>query len=188
MAEDIEQGDETDEESGGRSGKKVGLIVALAVLLIGGGIGGAYFFGVFDSMLGKETHAEAETEEHAEEEHAEEAEPAVDEHGNPIVAKTVYFPMPQFLVNLSSNTGQTSFIKMEVQLKLPSEQDQVIVTERLPELQNEFNTYLRDLRASDLSGSAGMYRLQEELLARANRILQPEARVDKILFTNILIQ
>ena len=47
---------------------------------------------------------------------------------------------------------------------------------------------LRDLRASDLAGSAGMYRLQEELLARANRILAPQASVDKILFTEILIQ
>lgn len=180
MADDIERGDDTEEDSG-RSGKKMGLIVALAVLLIGGGIGAAYFFGLFDSGTGQPTEAAA-SEEQAE------AAPALDEHGNPVAAKTVYYAMPEFLVNLSSNTGQTSFIKMSVQLKLPSEQDQLIVTERLPELQNEFNTYLRDLRASDLSGSAGMYRLQEELLARANRILAPEARVDKILFTNILIQ
>jgi flagellar FliL protein len=182
MADDIEQGD-NDEESGSQSGKKVGLIIAVAVLLIGGGAAGAYFMGMFDSLLGKE--------EHAQEEHAEEApENAVmlDEHGNPIEAKITYYQLPEFLINLSSSTNQTSFIKMKITLKLPSQHDQLIVEERMAELQNEFNTYLRDLRASDLAGSAGMYRLQEELLARANRILKPEAQVDKILFTEILIQ
>lgn len=180
MAEHIEQGDTDDEESGGRSGKKVGLIVALAVLLIGGGIGGAYFMGMLDSLLGKGEPTETSAE----------AAPSVplDAQGNPIPAKTTYFAMPEFLINLSSATNQTSFIKMKVSLKLPSEQDQAIVQERMAEMQNEFNTYLRDLRASDLAGSAGMYRLQEELLVRANRILAPDARVDKILFTEILIQ
>lgn len=182
--EEIEQGDIDEEEGTKRSGKKMGLIIILAVVLIGGGVGAAYFFGLLDSVLGKE----ASTEETAEGEEQDEAAPLLDENGNPIVAKTVYYQMPDFLINLSSNSNQTSFIKMKVSLKLPSEADQVIAQERMPELQNEFNTYLRDLRASDLAGSAGMYRLQEELLARANRILGPEARVDKILFTELLIQ
>lgn len=193
--EDIEQGDtEDEEESGGQSGKKMGLIIGLAVILIGGGIGAAYFFGLFDSLMGKggETAAHEEAGHGEESSHGEESahgeEQAVDEHGNPIVAVTTYYEMPPFLINLSSVSNQTSFIKMKITLKLPSEADQEIVTLRLAEIQNEFNTYLRDLRASDLAGSAGMYRLQEELLARANRILAPEARVDKILFTEILIQ
>lgn len=181
MADAIEQGD-TEEESGSQSGKKIGLIIALVVLLIGGGAGAAYFMGMFDSLLGK-------TEQATEQAEATPAEGvALDEHGKPIEAKITYYQLPEFLINLSSSSSQTSFIKMKVTLKLPSQNDQVIVEERMAELQNEFNTYLRDLRASDLAGSAGMYRLQEELLARANRILAPQARVDKILFTEILIQ
>lgn len=172
MAEDIEQGDQ-EEAPSSKSGKKVGIIVALLVLLIGGGVGASYFLGMFDSMLGKEKH---------EEKPAEEVVPAV------APAKITYYELPEFLVNLNTTTGQTSFIKMKVSLRLPSEADQLIAQQRLAELQNEFNTYLRDLRASDLSGSAGMYRLQEELLARANRVLGPEGKVDKILFTQILIQ
>lgn len=172
MAEDIEQGDQ-EEAPSSKSGKKIGIIVALLVLLIGGGVGASYFLGMFDSMLGKEKH---------EEKPAEEVAPAV------APAKITYYELPEFLVNLNTTTGQTSFIKMKVSLRLPSEADQLIAQQRLAELQNEFNTYLRDLRASDLSGSAGMYRLQEELLARANRVLGPEGKVDKILFTQILIQ
>lgn len=174
MAEEIEQGDQEEEAPSGKSGKKIGIIVALLVLLIGGGVGATYFLGMFDSMLNKE---EA-TEEHPVE---GEAAPAP-------AAKITYYELPEFLINLNTTTGQTSFIKMKVTLRLPSEADQLVAQERLAELQNEFNTYLRDLRASDLSGSAGMYRLQEELLARANRVLGPEGKVDKILFTQILIQ
>ncbi|MCH2546178.1 MAG: flagellar basal body-associated FliL family protein [Alphaproteobacteria bacterium] len=193
MAEDIEQGDteaeavdgeaEGEGEAGSRSGKKMGIIIILAVLLIGGGAGAAWYFGLLDSFLGgaEETGEAADTEE-------SDTEVTLDEEGNPIIAHATYFAMPEFLINLSSNTSQTSFIKMRISLKLPSEKDQEVVVQRLPELQNEFNTYLRDLRASDLAGSAGMYRLQEELLARANRILSPAAQVDKILFTEILIQ
>lgn len=174
MSEEIEQSGDQEEASSGKSGKKIGIIVALLVLLLGGGVGVTYFMGMFDSMLGKEE----KTEEHP----AEEAAAAVP------AAKITYYELPEFLLNLNSTTGQTSFIKMKVSLRLPSEADQLIAQERLAELQNEFNTYLRDLRASDLSGSAGMYRLQEELLARANRVLGPEGKVDKILFTQILIQ
>lgn len=175
MAEEIEHSDDQEEAPGGKSGKKIGIIVALLMLLIGGGVGATYFLGMFDSMLGKEE----KTEEHPAEGEAAAPTPA---------AKITYYELPEFLINLNTTTGQTSFIKMKVTLRLPSEADQLIAQERLAELQNEFNTYLRDLRATDLSGSAGMYRLQEELLARANRVLGPEGKVDKILFTQILIQ
>lgn len=180
MAEEIELDGENIEEAGKLGGKKIGLIIAVLVVLIGAGAGAAYFFGLFDSLLGKTE----QTEEHAEEAPAV----ALDEHGKPIEAKITYYQLPEFLVNLSTNNSQTSFIKMKVTLKLPSQNEQLVVEERMAELQNEFNTYLRDLRSSDLAGSAGMYRLQEELLSRANRILAPQARVDKILFTEILIQ
>lgn len=176
--EEIEQGDtDTEEEPGSRSGKKLGLIIGLVVLLLCGGIGAAYFLGMFDALTGAGTENTAESA------------PATDEHGNPVpAAKITYYQLPEFLVNLSSSTNQTSFIKMKVTLELPSEQDMLIAQERLPRLQDTFNTYLRDLRPSDLAGTAGMYRLKEELLARSNQILSPEARVNHILFTEILIQ
>lgn len=172
--EDIEQGDTEDEESGSQSGKKIGIIIALVVLLLAGGVGAAFFFGAFDGLLGKKDEAAAE--------HSEDAEAAA------VEAKITYYQLPEFLVNLSSSTNQTSFIKMKVTLELPSEQDRLIAEERLPRLQDIFNTYLRDLRPSDLAGTAGMYRLKEELLARANKVLAPEAKVNHILFTEILIQ
>jgi flagellar FliL protein len=50
-----------------------------------------------------------------------------------------------------------------------------------------FQIYLRELRPSDLEGSAGIYRLKEELLRRVNLAIAP-ARVESILFKEILVQ
>ena len=39
-----------------------------------------------------------------------------------------------------------------------------------------FQTYLREMRPEELRGSAGTYRLREELIARANVAVQPGPR------------
>mgnify|MGYP002653482499 CR=1 FL=1 len=43
------------------------------------------------------------------------------------------------------------------------------------------------LRPSDIEGSAGMYRLKEELLRRVNVTVHP-SKVDAVLFKELLIQ
>ena len=48
-------------------------------------------------------------------------------------------------------------------------------------------TYLREMRPEELRGSAGTYRLREELLARANAAVAP-AKVTDVLFTQMLVQ
>jgi flagellar FliL protein len=50
-----------------------------------------------------------------------------------------------------------------------------------------FTTYLREMRPEELRGSAGTYRLREELLARANIAVSP-ARVTDVLFSEMIIQ
>lgn len=194
-------GEHGDEEKPARGGKKKLIIIIVAVLLLVGGAAGAYFMGLF----GKKDHAA--TEEHAEggehgEEKKEDGHGGGDEHGekkeeghgdghggakSATAGKTIYYDLPEFLVNLSSATNQTSFVKMRITLELPTEADSLAAQEKLPVLQDHFNTYLRDLRASDLSGSAGMYRLREELLARANKSIAPN-KVSNILFREILVQ
>ena len=47
--------------------------------------------------------------------------------------------------------------------------------------------YLRELRAQDLSGSAGLFRLKEELLVRLNTSVAP-AEVKDVLFREMLVQ
>lgn len=102
-------------------------------------------------------------------------------------AKPAYYDLPPFLVNLSTGTGKTSFLKMSVTLELKSEAAKAVVDANKPRILDAFNTYLRELRATDLSGSAGIYRLREELIARINSTVE-EGLVKDILFSEIIIQ
>ena len=57
----------------------------------------------------------------------------------------------------------------------------------MPRIIDNFQVYLRELRIEDLRGSAGMYRLREELLLRVNASAAPAKIVD-VLFKEMLVQ
>jgi flagellar protein FliL len=57
----------------------------------------------------------------------------------------------------------------------------------MPRLMDAFQTYLRELRPSDLDGSAGLYRLKEELTRRVNATIAP-GRINAVLFKEIVVQ
>jgi flagellar FliL protein len=57
----------------------------------------------------------------------------------------------------------------------------------LPRILDAFQIYLRELRPADLEGSAGLFRLKEELLRRINLSVYP-AKVEGVLFKEILVQ
>ena len=56
-----------------------------------------------------------------------------------------------------------------------------------PRIIDNFQVYLRELRVEDLRGSAGIYRLREELLARVNTAVHP-TKVRDVLFRDVLVQ
>jgi flagellar protein FliL len=106
-------------------------------------------------------------------------------------AKSVAFlDMPDVLVNLSSGTGggeRTQYLKVKVTLELPSEAMSAQIQPLMPRLMDAFQTYLRELRPSDLDGSAGLYRLKEELTRRVNTAIAP-SRINAVLFKEIVVQ
>ena len=58
----------------------------------------------------------------------------------------------------------------------------------MPRLQDLFQTYLREMRPEELRGSAGTYRLREELIGAGQRWRsRPRASRD-VLFTQMLVQ
>ena len=57
----------------------------------------------------------------------------------------------------------------------------------MPRVVDNFQVYLRELRLEDLGGSAGLFRLKEELLFRVNRAVDP-VQVTDILFREMLVQ
>jgi flagellar FliL protein len=173
----LEETDGVDEESSGEeqegssgkklSGKKLVLFIVLPIFVIGAGAAGVYFSGIADSYLGIEKSAE-------------EKEAVVPE-------KAVFFDLPEMLVNLNSTGRRTNFLKINISLELEEEGDIANLELLMPRIVDGFQIYLRELRVDDLRGSAGMYRLREDLLRRINEVVKP-IKINDILFKEILIQ
>ncbi|MGV3649950.1 MAG: flagellar basal body-associated FliL family protein [Devosia sp.] len=97
------------------------------------------------------------------------------------------FNLPTMTVNLNTDGQGEQFMKLSVALEVASEQVMLDIQPRLPRVIDAFQVYLRELRRSDLEGSAGIYRLREELRRRVNLAIYP-AEVQSILFREILVQ
>ena len=167
VTEDIGDGIEAEAKprEGGMSGKTLVLFIILPILLVLGGAGGAYFAGLLDPLLG----AKQEEEEIV------------------AVGQTVFYDLPEMLVNLGGSGRKSSYLKIALSLELEDPAAMVRVDQVLPRIVDNFQVYLRELRIEDLSGSAGLQRLREELLLRVNAATQP-AVVKDVLFKEMLIQ
>ncbi len=105
-----------------------------------------------------------------------------------LVKPPVFLDMPEVLVNLSNTPNdRTQYLKVKVVLELPDEAESAQIQPIMPRLTDAFQTYLRELRPTDLDGSAGLYRLKEELTRRVNTAIAP-ARINAVLFKEIVIQ
>ena len=105
------------------------------------------------------------------------------------VKPPVFLDMPDVLVNLSNTGGgdRTQYLKVKVVLELPDQELSAQIQPVMPRLMDTFQTYLRELRPTDLDGSAGLYRLKEELTRRVNAAIAP-AHINAVLFKEIVIQ
>lgn len=101
--------------------------------------------------------------------------------------QAVFYDMEEFVVNLNVGSKRPSFLKITVSLEVAGEAQIPIVERNMPRVRDSFQTYLRELRQEDLQGSAGLYRLREELLLRVNKVVYP-AKVNDILFKEVLVQ
>ena len=150
------------------SGKRLVMFIGGPVFLLICAILGTMFSGILDPLLGLDKHeavAEKKVEKKA----------------------TVFFDVPELLVNLNSTSTRSTFLKITVSLELEKPEDVTRIKEVMPRILDNFQVYLRELRLDDLRGSAGMYRLREELLARVNAAVAP-VKVRDILFKEMLVQ
>jgi flagellar FliL protein len=104
------------------------------------------------------------------------------------VKPAVFVDLPEILVNLSSGgSDRTQYLKVKMTLELADQALMQQVQPMMPRVTDTFQTYLRELRPSDLDGSAGLYRLKEELTRRVNATIAP-SHVNAVLFKEIVIQ
>lgn len=153
---------------GGLNGKKLVLFIILPILLLLGGLAGAYFAGLLDPLFGKPAAA-------------------VEEEHKSAMPQTVFYDLPQMLVNLNTGGNKRNYLKIAISLELTSEEDKVTLETLLPRVVDNFQVYLRELRVEDLRGSAGVQRLREELLLRVNNAVHP-IEVRDVLFKEMLVQ
>jgi flagellar FliL protein len=144
-------------------GKKALLIITALAVVTGCGLAGARYAG----FIGDHDTAQASGDAAA-------------------APQPVYYELPEFVVNLNTGGRRTTFLKLRASLQLASAQSVPHVGERLPLIVDHFQIYLRELRPEDLGGSAGTYRLREELLKRVQLTLAPIAVTD-VVFAEMLV-
>ena len=140
---------------------KLMIIAAAGLLLLGGGGAAAYLF------LGGGGH---------------------DKPAQAAVKPAIFVDLPDVLVNLSNaGTDRTQYLKVKIVLELPDPTVVGQIQPLMPRVMDAFQTYLRELRPTDLDGSAGLYRLKEELTRRVNAAVAPN-RITAVLFKEIVVQ
>lgn len=183
------------------SGKVLVLFISLPVLLIGAGAG-AFL------VLGGSSEPEAVAAEHGASEesghepeagHAPESEDeghgsAEGGHGGGETGRVTYaakdlifYDLPDMIVNLNTDGKQPRYLKISVALEFGDQAVIPRIEKVLPRIIDHFQVYLRELRREDLQGSAGVYRLKEELMIRVNQAVRPD-KVRDVLFREMLVQ
>jgi flagellar protein FliL len=145
-----------------KSKKKLLLFAAVGAVLLAGGGGGGYFF-----LKGK---GGAEPEKMAK-------KPAA------------FLDVREMTLNLASepNQDRPRFLKLKVALELKDQKLVADLQPLMPRVEDAFQVFVRELRASEIEGSGGVYRLREELLRRVNVAVHP-AKVDAVLFKEMIVQ
>lgn len=145
-----------------------------ALVLVLGGSAAAMF------LLGgaKDAHA-AEASAHG--------EAGEDGHGGAAAYDVVFYELPELLVNIRSEDGRASFLKLKISLEVDSAETVALIEPAMPRVLDRFQSFLRELRVEDLNGSLGSYRLRIELLRRVNLAVAPE-EVRAVLIEEMLIQ
>jgi flagellar protein FliL len=140
---------------------KLKLIIAVVGLLAIVGGGSSWFF----RHHGEEVHAEV-----------------------PPPKPPVFMEVPDMLVNLVGAPGErVQYLKVKVLLEVKEDKQVEAIKPTMPRITDIFQTYLRELRPADLNGSAGLFRLKEELTRRVNAAIMP-GQVDAVLFKEIVVQ
>ena len=106
----------------------------------------------------------------------------------PAPKPVAFFELPDVTVNLATTGNErTQYLRLKIVLELPDATLVPLVQPLLPRVIDAFQTYLRELRSSDLDGSAGLYRLRDELTRRVNVAVAP-TRINAVLFKEIVVQ
>ena len=158
------------------------IIGAVALVLVMGGGAAAYF-------LFLAPHNPAAAHAKPKKEAKKDGEKKGDKNGAEISDGpdgVVFYTPPDIVVNMQAADGRPTFLKLKLTFELPNHDTADTLDESMPRLQDMLQTFLRELRPEDLTGSQGSYQLRVELLRRVNLVIAP-AKINAVLIEEMLI-
>lgn len=181
---------EGEEGEGSKPKKKLSmkmmLIAGAAALVVVGGGGAAAFIFLKpkpEAAAGKEVKKKPEKDKgHGKGKGDDKAASAVREGPDGVL----FYALPDVVVNMQSADGRPTFLKLKLTLEMPNEHAVEALEPNMPRLQDMFQTFLRELRPEDLSGSQGSYQLRMEVLRRVNLVIAP-SKANAVLIEEMLI-
>ncbi len=107
-----------------------------------------------------------------------------------VLGEAHYAPLPPFLVDLAPDAdGRKAYLRLSASIVVKGgEQTSVDAIAALePKIVERLTFFLRQLRARDFEGSAGMERVKREMLRRVNLVISP-VEADEIVVDELVIQ
>jgi flagellar FliL protein len=183
---------EGEEVEGAKPKKKLSmkmmLIAGAGALVVLGGGGGAAF--VFLKAKPDAAHADKAGKEKKPKKGKEKKEGEKGKEGASAVREgpdgVLFYTLPDVVVNMQTADGRPTFLKLKLTLELPDQETVDSLEPNMPRLQDMFQTFLRELRPEDLSGSQGSYQLRMEILRRVNLVIAP-SKANAVLIEEMLI-
>lgn len=155
-----ENGEDKDAKTGGK--KKLIMLIAISVLVIAGGVGGAFFMGLFG---GEKSVPEV----------------VVIPPGPP-----VYFDFPPLVLDLKKTSQRVNYIKIKVVAEIAT-RDLPVLKENELKITDGIQSYLRSQTRDSLTGAAGTERMRTNIEKIINKIIAP-VKFEGVLFREILLQ
>ena len=185
---------EGEDGEGAKPKKKLPMMMLIAgaaalVLVLGGGGGAAYFFLLKpkpEAAAGKEAANKKKPpakKKGGKDDKKDDKTAAVVKEGPDGV---LFYTIPDVVVNMQTADGKPTFLKLKLTLELPDQATVDDLEPNMPRLQDMFQTFLRELRPEDLSGSQGSYQLRMEILRRVNLVIAP-SKANAVLIEEMLI-
>lgn len=182
------------EDGEGGAKKKPPLMVLIAAgvgaLVVLGGGGTAAFM-----MFGPKPDAHAKDEKpkeapaKAKKDEKKGGKDAKDKGANPITQGPdgiVYYTLPDLVANIQAADGHPTYLKVKLALELKDESVAESIEPNMPRITDMLQTFMRELRPEDMSGSQGNYELRMEFQRRINLVIAP-AKVNSVLIEEMLI-
>ena len=161
---------------------KLILICAVAGLVVLGGGGGAAFFLLAPKHAAAPAHKLPPKPKDKKDGKSDPNAPDVEDGPDGVV----FYTLPDIVVNMQTPDEKPTFLKLKLTFELPDHATADELDPEMPRLQDMFQTFLRELRPEDLSGSEGTYQLRLELQRRVNLVIAP-AKVNSVLIEEMLI-